>query len=330
MVKTLVSGFAVATTIIMFQWTPAAEGQSLLRPIATIALPNVTGRIDHLGFDAARQRLFVAALGNNTVEVIDTAKDVHLRSLRGFHEPQGVAIVSDLNLVAVANGDSGTLQLVDAVTLQIRAPINIGRDADNVRYDAAAKRLYVAYEGGIAVVDPSSGTVVQRLSIKGHPESFQLESQGARLFANLPGASQIVVADRKTGAAVARWPTGTCRANYPMALDEASHRLFIGCRRAASLALFDTETGKLLTAVPNVGDADDLFYDAPRRRVYVLGGEGVIDIDQRDGDGLHRIGRVSTGDGARTGMWVGQQDRLYVAMPARRGQPAEIRVFSAS
>src|SRR5262249_21362926 len=155
----------------------------------------------------------------------DTAKDMHLRSLGGFHEPQGVAILSDFNLVAVANGDSGTLQLLDAATLQTRAPIDIGRDADNVRYDASAKRLYVAYEGGIAGVEPSSGKVVQRISINGHPESFQLESQGTRLFANLPGTSQIVVADRKGGAAVARWPTSGCQANYPMALDESMHRL---------------------------------------------------------------------------------------------------------
>ncbi len=331
MVNTLRSVFALVTTgITLLQGPPAAERQSFLRPIATIAMPNVGGRIDHLGFDAARQRLFVAALGNNTVEVIDAAKNVPLRSLSGFHEPQGVAIVSDMNMVAVANGDSGTLQLVDAATLQTHAPINIGGDADNVRYDAEAKRLYVAYEGGIAVVDPSLGTVVQRISIKGHPESFQLESQGTRLFANLPGASRIVVADRKSGAAVARWPTGVCQANYPMVLDEPSHRLFIGCRRPASLALFDTATGKLLTAIPNVGDTDDLFYDAPRRRVYALGGEGFIDINQRDGDGLHRIGRVSTRGGARTGTWVAQQDRLYVAVPARRGQRAEIRVFSAS
>src|SRR5215471_17810116 len=130
MVKTLVSVFALATTVIALQEPPAAERQSFLRPIATIALPNVSGRIDHLGFDAARQRLFVSALGNNTVEVIDAAKNVLLRSLSGFHEPQGVAILSDMNMVAVANGDSGKLQLLDAATLQAREPIKIGGDAD--------------------------------------------------------------------------------------------------------------------------------------------------------------------------------------------------------
>jgi hypothetical protein len=317
----------VAVALVQGQTTPGPE--SLLKASATIPMPNVAGRIDHLGFDAARQRLFVAALGNDSVEVIDTAKNVHLRSLPGFHEPQGVAVLSDLNAIGIANGDTGTLQLIDAVTLHVRTPLTIGGDADNARYDMAAKRLFVAYQGGIAVVDPSSGSVTQRIRIDGHPESFQLETQGTRLFANLPGASQIVVADRKNAAVVARWPTGACQANYPMALDESSHRLFLGCRRPASLAIFETAAGKSLGTVLVVGDADDLFYDATRRRIYVIGGEGFVDVLQREDDALRRIARVPTREGARTGTWVAADSRLYVAVPARRGQPAEIRVFAA-
>ena len=308
---------------------PATETENSLRPLATIALPNVAGRIDHLGFDTAQQRLFVAALGNDTVEVIDTAKNAVLRSLPGFHEPQGVAVVPELGGVVIANGGTGTLQMVDASTLQTRWTISIGGDADNVRYDAAAKRIFVAFQGGIASVDPVSGRALQRIAINGHPESFQLESRGPRLFANLPGGSTLIVADRQAATVSARWSTAACGANYPMALDEASHRLFVGCRRPSSLALFDATTGKLVVTVPAVGDTDDLFYDTMRQRIYVLGGEGFVDVVQRTGDVLRRTTRVPTSDGARTGMWVAAQDRLYVAVPARRGRPAEIRIFSA-
>jgi len=309
------------------QLSDSVEAQSPLRLIATIAMPGVAGRIDHLAFDPARQRLFVAALGNDTVEVVDTSKNVHLKSLPGFHEPQGIAVVPDLTAVAVANGDSGTLQLFDAASLATRWTIDIGGDADNVRYDAAAKRVFVAFRGGIALVDPMSARVVQRIQISGHPESFQLESQGSRLFANVPGASVVMAADKNAATVVARWMTGACQANYPMALDEPAHRLFIGCRRPASLALLDSGAGKFLGAIPAVGDTDDLFYDAMRQRVYVIGGEGFIDVVQRDGDSLRRIARVATRDGARTATWAADQSRLYVAVPARRGQPSEIRVF---
>src|SRR5829696_6259794 len=164
-----------------------AQSPASLKPIATIPLSAVSGRIDHLAYDAARQHLFVAALGNNTVEVLDAAGNQHLRSLPGFHEPQGIANLPDFKAIAVANGDTGTLQLIDAETLQTRWTVNIGGDADNVRYDAAAKRIYVAAVGGLFAVDPAKGEVLGKIAIDGHPESFQLETTGTRIYANLPG-----------------------------------------------------------------------------------------------------------------------------------------------
>jgi hypothetical protein len=330
MERWLSAAACIALGMVLVDAQQAVTGEAgPLRLVATIPMPNVAGRIDHLAFDSARQRLFVAALGNDSVEVIDTSKNAHLKSLPGFHEPQGVAVLPDLNAVAVANGDSGTLQLLDAATLQTRWTIPIGGDADNVRYDGAAKRIFVAYQGGIAAVDPAGARVVQRIQISGHPESFQLEAQGSRLFANVPGGSVVIAADRSTGAVAARWATGACGANYPMALDESTRRLFVGCRRPASLALLEMAAGKPIGSIPIVGDTDDLFYDGARRRVYVIGGEGFIDVVQRDDDSLRRIAHLPTRDGARTGRWVPEQSRLYLAVPARRGQPAEIRVFAA-
>lgn len=328
--RTFVIGCIAAVTMIGCERTQA-QSSPALRQIATIRLPAVTGRIDHLALDPSNQRLFVAALGNNTVEVLDTAKNAHHRSLAGFHEPQGAAFVNDLGAVAIANGDTGTLQLVDAQTFATRWTIEIGGDADNVRYDAAAKRLYVAAVGGLYVVDPAVAKKVGQVPIDGHPESFQLETAGTRMFANLPGLlkSQVIAADRKSMKVAAQWTTRDCGGNYPMALDEPTARLFIGCRRPARLAMVDTRSGAFVTSVDVVGDTDDLFYDDALRRLYVIGGDGSVDVIAREGDGLKRIGRVSTRGGARTGLWVASQRRLYVAVPERGGQPAEIRVFES-
>jgi DNA-binding beta-propeller fold protein YncE len=308
-----------------------AQSSPALRQLAAVRLPGVQGRIDHLAFDSAQQHLFVAALGNNTVEVLDTAKNVHLRSLSGFREPQGIAVVPDAGAVAVANGGTGTLQLVDSQTFATRWRIDIGGDADNVRYDAAAKRIYVAAEGGLYAVDPAAGKTVGQVAIDGHPESFQLETAGTQVFANLPGllSSQVIAGDRQSMRVTARWGTQGCGGNYPMALDQPTMRLLIGCRRPARLAMIDTRSGSLITSIDIVGDTDDLFYDDARRRLYVIGGDGFVDVVGRDGDRLQRLGRVTTRGGARTGLWVAAQGRLYVAVPERGGEGAEVRVFEA-
>ncbi len=328
--RTLVIGCVAALAVVSCERTEA-QTSSALRQVAAVRLPGVKGRIDHLAFDPSFQRLFVAALGNNTVEVLDIAKSVHLRSLTGFHEPQGIAFVSDLGAAAIANGDTGTLQLVDAQTFMTRWTIDIGGDADNVRYDSAATRVYVAAVGGLYAVDPAAGKKVGQIPIDGHPESFQLETAGTRVFANLPGLlkSRVIAADRKSMKLSTQWASQDCGGNYPMALDENSSRLFIGCRRPAKLAMVDTRSGAFLTSVDIVGDTDDLFYDQALRRLYVIGGDGFVDVIAREGDRLKRIGRVSTRGGARTGLWVASQSRLYVAVPERGGESAEIRVFEA-
>jgi DNA-binding beta-propeller fold protein YncE len=307
----------------------AAQSQALVAK-NVIPLPMVEGRIDHLTFDPARGRLLVAALGNNSVEVIDTVRAVHATTIPGFHEPQGLAVVPDIAAIAVANGGTGTLQLLDAETYKIRGTVSIGGDADNVRYDTVAKRLYVGYEGGLAVVDPASAQVVQRVMFAGHAESFQLERDGSRVFVNVPDRAQIVVADRKTASVVARWPAGAARANYPMALDESTSRLFVGFRQPATMRVYDAGTGKALTTLPIVGDTDDLFYDGVRKRLYVIGGEGYVDVLQRDAaDTLKRTARIATAAGARTGLFVPDQSRLYVAVPHRGAQRAEVRVYQS-
>ncbi len=294
----------------------------------TIDLPGVQGRIDHLAFDAAHQQLFVAALGNNTVEVVDLAKGVRARSLSGFHEPQGIAVLPDSNLVAVANGESGDLVLLDARDGSVKRTVALSEDADNVRYDAGAKRLYAAHGGGaISAVDPSSGRVLGTVRLPAHPESFQLDRAG-RIYANVPDAGIIAVIDRQTMAVDAKWPVTGARANYPMALDEDAHRLFVGCRQPARILIDDTTSGRQTGAVDICGDTDDLFFDAVRKRLYVSCGEGFLDVfQQQDASRFTRTAHLATAAGARTSLYVSEQGRLYLAVPRRGSQKAEIRVY---
>ena len=300
-----------------------------LRLARVIELPGVQGRIDHLAFDAAGRKLFVAALGNNTVEVVDVAAGAHVRSLPGFREPQGIGSVPDLNLIAVANGQGEGLQFISAdAGRPVRATV-LGDDTDNVRYDRAARLVYAGYgSGAIAAVNPSDGTVVGRVALAGHPESFQLEAGGPRIFVNVPSARQIAVIDRTQMKVTATWPVTSAQSNYPLAVDDAGHRLFAGCRRPAKVLVFDTHAGTLLISADVVGDTDDLFYDSQRKRLYVSGGEGYVDVfDAAQPSSLTRIARVAGANGARTSLFVAGDDRLYLAVPRRGTQRAEIRVY---
>lgn len=305
------------------------QGGGALDAVRTIPLPGVEGRFDHFAVDLKGGRLFLAALGNNTLEVLDPKAGKVLTSVGGMREPQGVAFAPELDRVFVGNGSGGTCDLLDARTLARVAQVKELDDADNVRYDAAARQVFVGYDrGALAVLDAAAGKLLGKVPLAGHPESFQLERAGSRIWVNVPAAGQIAVVDRKQRKVTATWPVTGAAANFPMALDEARHRLFAGCRRPAKLLVFDTETGKQVAAVPIVGDTDDLYYDAARQRIYVIGGEGAVTVlEQQDADRYRELQRVPTAAGARTGYFVPDWSQLFVVVPHRGSQRAEVRVF---
>ncbi len=297
----------------------------------TISMPKVEGRIDHMAADIAGQRLFVAALGNNTVEMLDLKAGKTIQSLPGFAEPQGIAYAPELNRVFVANGQDGTCRILDGQSFNTITSVQCGEDADNVRYDAKAGRIYVGYGGGaLAVLDAKTGAKLADIKLAGHPESFRLETAGPRIFVNVPKADHIAVVDREKAEVTATWPLKEAKSNFPLILDEANHRLFSGCRNPARLLVYDyTATpGRLVTTILISRDTDDLFYDAANKRLYVSCGQGSIDvIRQTDADHYTVEKTISTATGARTSLFVPEPKILCLAVPHRGNQLAEIRVF---
>lgn len=303
-----------------------SEAAEPLKLVQTIALADVKGRFDHFSVDAKGNRLFVAALGNNTVEVIDLAAGKRSHSITGMSKPQGVLFIADHEL-AIANGDDGTLKILDAATFAVKQKLTDLPDADNVRLDPHTGETWVGYGDG-ALARVLSGMHKGSLKLAGHPESFQLEKQGRRIFANVPDAKQIAVIDTGKNSLVATWSMEKFQANFPMALDEPNHRLLVGCRRPARFVVLDTENGKAVADLAICGDTDDLFYDANRKRIYISGGEGFIDvISQNSADAYAPLARIQTSSGARTCYFSADLDRLYLAVPDRRNQKAEIWVY---
>jgi len=308
-----------------------AEEPTPLRLVQTIPLPNVEGRIDHMAVDLKGQRLFIAALGNNTVEVLDLRAGKRIRSITGLHEPQGVGFIPEFNKIFVANAKSGACEVFDGSSFKPIKSIKFSDDADNIRYDAAARRVYVGYgTGGLGIIDAATGDQLGEIKLEGHPESFQLEKSGPRIFVNIPTSQKITVVDREKRAATMTWPTSAATANFPMALDETHHRLFVGFRKPAKIIVFDTEAGKVVANLDSAGDADDIFYDSSRRRVYISGGEGFLSIfQQNDPDHYKPMTKIPTATGARTSFFVPELNRLYLAVPHRGTQRAEVRVYEA-
>ena len=298
----------------------------------TIPLPGVEGRIDHLDLDAAGDRLFVCALGNNTADVLDLRKGERVHTISGLGSPQGLVYIAELNRLFVANDKGGICKIYDAKSFQTVGELNFKDDADNVRFDSAAKKIYVGFgSGGIAVVNAADGKQIGSIKLSAHPEAFELEKNGERIFVNVPNSRNVAVIDRKKGEVIATWKTDGAFGNFPMAFDEANHRLFIGCRIPSKLVVLNTESGEVVAKIDISGDSDDIFYDSNRHRIYAICGAGKIDIiEQTDANNYKAVTKIDTADGARTGLFVPERDTLFVAVPHRGSQQAEIRCYQVN
>jgi DNA-binding beta-propeller fold protein YncE len=309
--------------------TITAQSAAPLKLKQTIPLPGVEGRIDHFAFDPAGERLFVCALGNNTAEVLDLRKGERVHSITGLGAPQGVAYVPELDRVFVASDKGGICRIYDGKSFQPVGELNFKDDADNIRYDEATKKIYIGFgSGGIAAVNAPDGKQVGSIKLNAHPEAFQLEKNGSRIFVNVPNSRHVAVIDRDKGEVIATWKTDLAFGNFPMALDEANHRLFIGCRLPSRLVVLNTDSGDIVTKIEISGDSDDLFYDSKRHRIYVICGAGKVDIiQQADANSYKSSAKIDTAAGARTGFFAAEHDTLFVAVPHRGSQQAEIRAY---
>jgi DNA-binding beta-propeller fold protein YncE len=320
---------------------PAAGQESPALSLEThIPLPNVKGRIDHFGIDVKGQRLFVAAVDNHTLEVVDLKSGELVHTITDLAEPQGVFYDASTNRLFVACGLDGVTKLFDGTTFKVLATVKFPDDADNIRYDARSKGVIVGYAGakqlrkreegtgGLGFLD-SNGKKTGDIVIDAHPESFQLEEAGTRLFVNVPEKKEIEVIDLAKHTVVARWPV-SAKNNFPMALDEAHHRVFVGCWVLPRLVVFDTETGQEVASGEIAGSTDDLFYDSSRGRVYVLTSQGFLEVfQQKDPDHYDRIARFPTPPRTQTGLFVPEWGKLFAAVQKQGEQSAEIRVYQA-
>jgi DNA-binding beta-propeller fold protein YncE len=324
-IVTVLAGIVVLANTAAFA-QPAATAQLQLE--AKIPLGDVRGRIDHMAVDLKRQRLFVAELGNDSVGIVDLQNRKLIRRIPGLKEPQGVGYEPSTDMLYVANAGDGSVRLFEGNDYKSAGQIELGSDADNIRIDAGSNRVFIGYgSGALAVIDPSTHRKVGDVPVKAHPEAFQIDPDTSQIFVNVPDAHGVAVVDRASQKQIGKWPTPGRGANFPMALDQGRRQVLVIFRAPAELGVFSMTDGKPIATAETCGDADDLFVDAKRDRVYVSCGGGFIDVFEPKGAAYRRVARIPTISGARTSLFVPELDRLLVAVRARSEAPAAIWVF---
>lgn len=305
----------------------------------TIPMPGVEGKFDHSSVDVKGKRLFVAATGNKSVEVLDLGSGKWIHRITGIEKTQGIYYAADVNLLIVTDGIGACAKFYRGDTLELLQTVKLSADADYVTYDASGKRFLVAHGGDdaghdygeIAVIDAATQKILSSVRTAGHPEAMKLQEGKPRLFVNIPDANHVAVVDLSEARVTSTWPVPDAKKNVPMAINDAEGRLYIAARNGPKFFAYDLNSGKVVASIATVGGADDMAYDPRRHQIYVSGGEGFVSIiKEEDADRYREIGRLATGPGAKTSLFVPEFNSIYVAVQAQANQPAVLKVFQAS
>lgn len=306
-----------------------------LRQVGTISMPNVEGRVDHFNIDASGRRLFIAALGNHSIEVVNLKAGKWATSIPGVKKPQGVWYVPGLRKLFVADGEAGDVKVYRGTDLKLLAtiPLDLGPDAE--AYDPATQRLYVGYGGEdagksygeVGVIDAVSDKHLSDIRTDAHPGTILIGEPGHKIYITVPKTHEISEIDARTGSIIGTWKSKDGNP-VSLALDSARGRLFVGTRKPAAVEVFETRTHRWIASLPSVDLMDGLYYDASHRRIYASGGEGYVAVYQQlSADHYEQLAKIPTGQNGRTSLWVRQLDRYYVALPADTGHGAEIMIY---
>ena len=335
--KTRIGSFLLLLLVV----TAAAQAQQAepLRLVQTITLP-VTGKFDHMAIDVKNNRAFVAASGHSTLEVVDLKTGKTIKSIPGKGKPAGVWYCKEADKI-VYSMDSGSLRILNPNTLEIEHEVTLADDADTLGWDAQNGIVFVD-AGGKETGEPFSrlspvllktATNLGDIKIDSAAiEHMAFEEHGPRMFLCDKANGKVVVIDRKQRKVIDTWDITAAKQTVSMALNEKEHRLYVGARKPGMLVVLDTQTGKTVANLPATGMTDDATYDAVRKRIYLSGGDGFLDVYQEsDPDHYTQIAKIPTRDQARTSKWVPEQNRLYLQVPAiKPGDAAEIRIFEAN
>jgi DNA-binding beta-propeller fold protein YncE len=316
-----------------------AQDAQPLKPVQTILMPDVKGRIDHMDVDVKGKRLFVSGLENGSVEVVDLQAGRWTKRIPGFLKPQGIAYVAALNKVFVASGDDGMVRVFRGDTLELLDAVKLELGPNRVAYDEAKQVLYVGYGGKdagkdygeVGAIDARSDKKIFDVQVAAHPSELLLDKSGDRLFVFISVVSKIQIVDIAKREVRATWPVSSQRPG-DAALDEVSGRLFLGTRTPPEMIAMDAKTGKEVAHLPTTDGMDGVYFDAARKRIYISGGRGedvgsVFVYQQKSSDSYEIAGKIPTRPGAGTSFWSPELNRYYVAAPATGQEPAAILVF---
>ncbi|HME13679.1 MAG TPA: YncE family protein [Candidatus Acidoferrum sp.] len=310
----------LAAVLTLFSVGAPSPGYHMVKKVP---LPGAGGW-DYLTVDEAARRLYIAHATQVVVVDADSLAVVgSITDLAGVH---GVAVAPEFNRGYITDGGSDSVTVFDLKTLGKIADVKVGQKPDAIVYDPASKRVFAMNGDGDSstAINAADNKVVGTVALGGGPEFTVADGHGS-VFVNLEEKNELLRIDSATLTVTNRWPVAPCQAPSSLALDNANHRLFLGCRSKV-MAVVNAETGAVVASYPIGDHADATHFDPAAKIAFTSTGDGNIFAFHQDSpDAYTALPVIPTLKGAKTMTIDKKTQRLFV--PGRDGNQLFLLVF---
>ncbi len=281
---------------------PGQVGALPLTFVQDVSLPGGATRLDYQVIDPESKRLYIAHLGDGTVDVVDLNRLMVLGTVDHVDSAHGIAIAPDQHSIIASASGTNEAVIIDTQTMSITGRVPTGNTPDGIAYDPQNGRAYVSNEHDHVetVIDVAHGTAAGSIDIGGEAGNTIYDPVTNTVMVNVQSTNKLLTIDPATNRIINRTSLTGCNSNHGLYVNGAVGLAYVACEGNATLLVVDLRSHKTIARF-DVGQTPDvLAYDTGLSRLYVASESGVVSVFQLEGRGLRKVGEAKLADGAHT------------------------------
>lgn len=222
--------------------------------------------------DENRRRAYVAASGDDAIEVIDVPKGeiIGRITLNFGDEPIDLALTPDGRTLVSVNHDSNTVSIIDAISQFEVRRIRVGEEPTSVVVDPSGLKAYImnSLSNTVSVVDLTQKALAVTIAVEGAPLRGAFNRDGDRLYVITRDSPNLTVIDPSRLIVIEKIFIGMGAASIKV--DTRTDLILVGKKLGGEISVIDPSSLMFIDTIDVEGNAAYMTIDDEENTLFVV------------------------------------------------------------